>query len=118
MRIGLLQTGRAPEDLVEEHGDYDGMFRRMLAGRGFEFTTYAVLDNEFPVTADAEEGWLITGSKFGVYEAHDWIAPLEDLVREITKVGLPLIGVCFGHQIIAQALGGKVEKSSRGWSII
>lgn len=117
MRIGILQTGRAPDDLVQKHGDYDGMFRRMLDGRGFEFTTYAVLDNEFPASAEVQQGWLITGSKFGVYEPFDWVPRLEDLVRDIFSAKLPLIGVCFGHQIIAQALGGTVEKSSRGWSI-
>ncbi|MDU8926568.1 type 1 glutamine amidotransferase [Alisedimentitalea sp. MJ-SS2] len=117
MKIGILQTGRAPDMLISQSGDYDEMFARLLAGQGYQFDTYAVLDGIFPESADTCDGWLITGSRHGVYEDHDWIAPLEELVRQISVSGKPLIGVCFGHQIIAQALGGKVEKFSGGWAI-
>lgn len=117
MKIGILQTGRVPEMLVDDHGDYDHMFEKMLAGRGFEFETWKVLDGVFPESVSEADGWLITGSRFGTYEGHDWIAPLEQFIRDIKAADLPLIGVCFGHQIIAQALGGKVEKYSGGWSV-
>ena len=117
MKIGILQTGRSPETFMDEFGDYDQMFIKMLTGRGFEFETFAVLDNEFPAHIKDADGWLITGSRFGAYEDHPWIAPLESLIREIYAAQIPLIGVCFGHQIIAQALGGKVEKYSGGWSV-
>ena len=117
MRIGILQTGRAPDALIETSGDYNQMFRTLLDGQGFEFDTYAVLDGVFPTSADAADGWLITGSRFGVYEDHDWIPPLEDLICEIHANSLPMVGICFGHQIIAQALGGKVEKFAGGWAI-
>ncbi len=81
MKIGILQAGRTPDELLEQHGDYDAMFRRLLADQGFEFTTYPVLDNVLPADVYAADGWLITGSKFGVYEDHAWIAPLEDFLR-------------------------------------
>lgn len=116
MKIGILQTGRTPEEMRAKHGDYDGLFKRLLAGRGFEFETYPVLDGVFPANAHAAQGWLITGSKFGVYEDHDWIAPLEDFLRLVYAAGVPIIGICFGHQILAQALGGRVEQFSGGWS--
>ncbi|WP_137700104.1 type 1 glutamine amidotransferase [Marimonas lutisalis] len=117
MRIGILQTGHAPDEVQGELGDYDAMFRRLLSGQGFDFKTYNVVDGEFPPGPEAADGWLITGSKHGAYEDHPWIAPLEELIRAIRDSGLPLIGVCFGHQIIAQALGGKVEKFQGGWSV-
>lgn len=117
MKIGILQTGHAPEDLIGTSGDYDQMFRALLAGHGLDFETYSVVDGQFPDGAQAADGWLITGSKHGVYEDHPWIPPLEALIRDIHSRGLPMIGVCFGHQIIAQALGGKVEKFSGGWSV-
>ena len=117
MRIGILQTGRAPDALIETSGDYDQMFRTLLGGHGFEFETYAVLDGVFPENADSADGWLITGSRFGVYEDHNWIPPLEQLIRDIHAKGLPMVGICFGHQIIAQALGGKVEKYDGGWAV-
>ncbi len=117
MKIGILLTGHAPDNMVQDTGDYDQIFARMLAGNGFEFDTYAVVDNQFPRSADTADGWLITGSKHGAYEDHLWIPPLEALIREIAAQKRPLVGICFGHQIIAQALGGKVEKFDGGWAI-
>ncbi len=117
MKIGILQTGRTPPEMRAKHGDYDDLFRRFLDGRGFEFDTYRVLEDVFPENIHAAQGWLITGSKFGVYESHGWIAPLEEFLRQAFAAGVPIIGVCFGHQILAQALGGKVEKYAEGWSV-
>ena len=117
MRIGILQTGHAPDALIGEMGDYSDMFERLLGGRDFDFTTYDVVDGQFPPSAEAQEGWIVTGSRHGAYEDHDWIPPLEKLIVEIADTGHPMIGVCFGHQIIAQALGGKVEKFRGGWSV-
>lgn len=117
MKIGILQTGHAPEELLPKLGDYSDIFQRMLDGHGFTFETFNVVDMDFPDGTEAADGWLITGSKHGAYEDHPWIAPLEDLIREIHARKAPMIGVCFGHQIIAQALGGKVVKYPKGWSV-
>lgn len=117
MKIGILQTGHAPEALIQDSGDYDQMFCDLLSGNGFEFETFAVVDGQFPRDADSADGWIITGSRHGVYEPHDWIPPLEDLIRAIHAKKQPLAGICFGHQIIAQALGGKVAKFEGGWAV-
>ncbi|GGE48286.1 type 1 glutamine amidotransferase [Actibacterium pelagium] len=117
MKIGILQTGRSPDQLQDEFGDYDDFFRRFLDGRGFEFETYEVLDGVLPKSPADADGWLITGSRFGVYEDHDWIPPLEEFLRAAYRAGAPIFGVCFGHQILAQALGGIVEKFDKGWAV-
>ena len=117
MRIGILQAGQAPGVLKDEAGDYDEMFEKLLAGRGFTFETFHVEGLEFPENAEAADGWLITGSRHGAYEDHDFIPKLEDLIREAFAKDIPVVGICFGHQIIAQALGGKVEKFSGGWAV-
>ena len=117
MKIGILQTGHAPDILLPDTGDYDAMMARMLDGQGFDFETYAVVDQEFPESPHAADGWLITGSKHGAYEDHPWIPPLEELIRAIHAANLPMVGICFGHQIIAQALGGKVAKHPDGWRV-
>jgi len=117
MQIGILQTGHAPERLLAAHGDYPDMFVRLLAGHGFDFATYNVEEMEFPASVHDVDGWLITGSKHGVYEDHPFIAPLEEFIRQAYAEDVPLVGICFGHQIIAQALGGQVEKFAGGWSV-
>ncbi|MEJ1990689.1 MAG: type 1 glutamine amidotransferase [Maritimibacter sp.] len=117
MRIGILQTGHAPDEVRGELGDYADMFEQLLAGRGFTFTRYDVVDGVFPENPEAADGWIVTGSRHGVYEDHPWLPPLEEFIRAIAAADRPLIGVCFGHQVIAQALGGKVEKFSGGWAV-
>ena len=116
MLIGILQTGDAP-DALREAGDYPDMFVRLLDGHGFDFRTWRVLDNDFPGNVTDADGWLITGSKFGVYEDHAFIAPLEQFIRDAFAARVPVAGICFGHQIMAQALGGKVEKFAGGWAV-
>jgi GMP synthase (glutamine-hydrolysing) len=117
MKIGILRTGHSPDGMIETMGNYDTMFERLLGGHDFIFETFSVVDGVFPSGPDAADGWLITGSKHGAYEDHPWIPPLEDLIRAIHASGRPLVGVCFGHQIIAQAMGGTVEKFGGGWSV-
>jgi GMP synthase-like glutamine amidotransferase len=117
MRIGILQTGHAPDEVRGALGDYADMFEQLLTGRGFTFTRYDVVDGIFPENPEAADGWIVTGSRHGVYEDHPWLPPLEAFIREIVAADRPLVGVCFGHQVIAQALGGKVEKFSGGWAV-
>lgn len=117
MHIGILQTGHVPDEVAARDGTYSDLFARLFAHRGFAFTTWSVVDAEFPGGPGAADAWLITGSRHGTYEDHPWIAPLERLIRAIRDAALPLVGICFGHQIIAQALGGRVEKFAGGWSV-
>ena len=117
MLIGILQTGHAPDALVAQSGTYPDMFRSLLDGQGFTFRDYAVVDMQFPADVRDCDGWLLTGSRHGAYEDHPFIAPLEDFIRRAHEARVPMVGICFGHQIIAQALGGKVEKFPGGWSV-
>lgn len=117
MRIGILQTGLAPEALAPEMGDYPDMFARLLDGHGFSFRTWKVVEGDFPAGVHDADGWLITGSRHGVYEDHPWIPPLEQFIRDSFAARVPVVGICFGHQIVAQAMGGKVERYTGGWAV-
>ncbi|WP_374642059.1 type 1 glutamine amidotransferase [Tabrizicola sp.] len=117
MQIGILQTGASPDALRGEHGDYPDFFERLLQGRGLAFRRFHVEAMEFPAGVQDCDGWLITGSRHGAYEDHPFIKPLEDFVRKAYAQHVPVVGICFGHQIIAQAMGGKVERYAGGWSV-
>jgi len=117
MRIGILQTGQSPDILRGEAGDYPDMFEALLANHGFSFRTYNVEAMEFPTDVHDCDGWLITGSRHGAYESHPFIAPLEAFIRKAIAEKVPMVGICFGHQIIAQAMGGKVERFAGGWAV-
>lgn len=117
MLIGILQTGLAPDALSPEMGDYPDMFARLLDGQGFTFRTFRVVEGAFPAGVRDCDGWLITGSRHGVYEDHPWIPPLEQFIRDAFAAHVPVVGICFGHQIVAQAMGGKVERYAGGWAV-
>ena len=118
MKIGILQTGTVPEDLIDRHGPYVAMFERLMQRADPSFTAQLWDVNEkheIPNSPFDAEGWIITGSRHGVYEDHPWIEPLKVFLREAHAARAPLVGVCFGHQILAEALGGQVLKSDKGW---
>lgn len=117
MLIGFLQCGHFPQAAGYPTRTYTDLYSGFLEGHGLTFRTWSVVDMEFPDSINDADGWLITGSRHGAYEDLPFIAPLEDFVREAYGGGVPLVGICFGHQIIAQALGGKVEKFEGGWSV-
>jgi GMP synthase-like glutamine amidotransferase len=119
MRIGILQTGDAPEELQDQNGNYSDMFVRLLGQHDadFEFNIFRVIDGQIPDDVNLCEGWLITGSRFSVYGKQPWIPGLKEFIRRIIDADQPLVGICFGHQIIAEALGGRVEKSDKGWGL-
>ncbi len=115
MRIGLLQCGVMRDALVARHGDYPRLYADLL-GPGFAWSVHRCFEGDVPDDPDSCDGWLVSGSRHGAYEPHDWIAPLESFLRAVHG-RRPLVGICFGHQIIAQALGGRVEKFGGGWAV-
>ena len=118
MKIAIVETGRPPPAIRSDFPGYPAMFERLLSPALPEarFATLPWIDA--PVApADEFDAFLITGSPAGVYEDHDWLPPLFSLIRSLADAGVPQIGVCFGHQAIAQALGGEVTKSPKGWGL-
>lgn len=120
MHIGILKADSVLEQLQPRHGDYPHMFRTVLSrarGEGVvRFTTHDVVAAP-PPTPDHCDGWLITGSRASSYDDLAWIGALEDFIRDAHAMRAPLVGVCFGHQLVAQALGGRVARAEAGWVV-
>lgn len=117
MKLGILKTDTVRPEWVPQFGEYPDMFVALLSAvdPAMEFVTYDVEGGEYPQHIDEVDAYLITGSKSSVYDDKPWIPPLIEFVREISAAGKKIVGICFGHQLIAQALGGKTGKSAKGW---
>ncbi len=115
IKVGILQTGNPPPPLQERFGSYSAMVQELL-GPQHEFATFEVRNGELPADAKSCAAYVITGSASGVYDGDGWIDPLKDFVRGASGHSA-MIGICFGHQLMAEAFGGQVIKSPRGWGI-
>lgn len=119
MKLGILRTDTVRPEWSARFGEYPDMFIQLL-GRldpSLEFKVYHVEREEYPADIDEVDAYLITGSKFSVYDDEPWIHRLADFVRELHARRKKTIGICFGHQMIAHALGGETRKSPLGWGV-
>lgn len=119
MKVGLLECDHVREELQHIAGDYRQMFPALFlqVAPDWEFEFYDVCNGKFPSSVDACDAYICTGSKNSVYDEEEWVNDLKDFVREIHSSDKVFVGVCFGHQMLGEALGGKVEKASIGWCV-
>lgn len=119
IRLAILKTDYVRTEWVPEFGEYPDMFEAVFrkCDPSISFQTFDTQLNEYPADLDAFDAYLITGSKSSVYDKEPWIEILMEFVRELNEQQKKLIGICFGHQLVAQALGGRVEKSPKGWGV-
>lgn len=126
MHIGILRTDAVPDQFQGTHGDYPSMFRAVLAhrvaqpralvGRNIEFSVFSPFEGELP-SPDACDAYVITGSRHSVYDDLPWMPPLVEWLREALAAGRKVIGICFGHQLLAHFFGGKTARAEFGWCV-
>ncbi|MCE0494588.1 glutamine amidotransferase-related protein [Vibrio salinus] len=118
MKIGIIECDKVAPDLAKDYGEYADMIMATLSPHAsFEFTLFNAVNCELPDKNDDCGGYIITGSTHDAYSDQQWIHSLVDWIRLCDEQKKPLIGICFGHQIISLALGGTVRKSEKGWGI-
>lgn len=119
MNIGILQCDDVAQDLRDIHGNYPDMFiallRKVMPDLRFEI--WRCHDGDIPTTTDGVDAWLITGSKYGANDPEPWIEQLSVFIRRVHEQQRPMVGVCFGHQLLAHALGGAVRTHPEGWGV-
>lgn len=119
MKIGLLGCDDVPARLKHIGGGYYDMFDRLLAPQivGLQLEWFDVLKGELPASPDACDAYICTGSRYSAYEDRDWILRLQAFVQDLHATRKPFVGICFGHQVLAQALGGEVALAEQGWGV-
>ena len=116
MKIGILEADQLSETLRRQYGSYGDMIQNLLQSldQRLAFTRYQVTESNYPENIDDCDAYLITGSKFSIYDNEPWIKDLQEYVIALAGQQKKLIGICFGHQLIAHALGGQTQKSEKG----
>jgi GMP synthase-like glutamine amidotransferase len=117
MKIGLLECDHVMEKFRPIAGDYREMFTTLLGTEDLSWRFFDVCNGGLPESAGACDLWLTTGSRFSAYDSLDWIERLKSFVVAVRNEKIPFVGVCFGHQILAEALGGEVRKAETGWGV-
>lgn len=119
MNIGLLECDHVEGRFAEVPGGYREFFAGLLEPHipGLRFSHYDSCRGELPATVDACDAYLCTGSQYSVYDPLDWIPPLKAFLQRLHERQKPFVGICFGHQMLAQALGGEVTKADWGLGV-
>ena len=119
MRIGILNTDTLKTEFDTKYGQYPAMFKNVLlqSDPNLQIHSYEVQSGDYPTALDECDAYLITGSKVSAFDDIPWVNELKIFVRSLHQHQKKLIGICFGHQLIAEALGGKVERSNGGWHV-
>ncbi|KAI3712331.1 hypothetical protein L1987_70882 [Smallanthus sonchifolius] len=119
MRFAVLLCAEDTDYMKKIYGGYFGVFMTMLAEEGEILDLFHVAHRHFPDDQQIGlyDGYVITGSCNDTYGNDAWICELLSLLNKLDSMNKRILGICFGHQILARALGGKVARSHSGWDI-
>jgi GMP synthase-like glutamine amidotransferase len=116
-RIGLLLVGHIDAGSLHIGGDYPELYADLLEPHDIQLTTYRCDEGQLPDSLSEQDGYICSPSRLSVYDDHQWLRDVEQLLRDMVTTETPYVGICFGHQLMAQALGATVQKANVGWGI-
>jgi GMP synthase-like glutamine amidotransferase len=116
-RIGLLLVGHIDAGSLHIGGDYPELYADLLQPHDIQLTTYRCDEGQLPDSLSEQDGYICSPSRLSVYDDHQWLRDVEQLLRDMVASETPYVGICFGHQLMAQALGATVQKADVGWGI-
>lgn len=119
LRMGLINCDPLTPPVIAKYGDYPTMFADLFA-LATNQVTWEIFDatlEELPENVRVCDAYLITGSHFGVGDKEDWIQSLITFIQTLWEEQVKTIGICFGHQAMAQAMGGQVDRAPNGWGV-
>lgn len=121
MKIGILKCDTAMENVLQKYGDYDELFYQLLklSDKDIKIDCFDCVSGQLPDKHNYHnyDGFIISGSRYSCYQDIEWINKLKEKIIEMDQLNIKMVGVCFGHQIILDALGGKVEPNPKGWEV-
>ena len=119
LRICVIENGLVPDELAGSYASYPQMVNDWLGNAlpEAEFFMVSAVKGEPMPDADSYDGYVLTGSKFSVYDNIDWIHRLRTFIQDVGSKRIPIFGICFGHQLMAEAFGGSTRKAKQGWGI-
>jgi GMP synthase-like glutamine amidotransferase len=119
MKAAILQYDHVMEKFMHHFGDYPEMVKQMFNRTDvpLSFDTFNCREGQFPTDINKYDFYITTGSKTSVYEELEWVEKSIHFIQLLDKHKKKLIGICFGHQLMAMACGGMVERSEKGWGV-
>lgn len=119
MKLTIIETGRPPEPIAQEFPRYPQMLESLVAPHvpGLQTEVVSLVEGAALPRPETVEALMVTGSPHGVYDPIDWIQPLKSFMRRLAAQGAPQVGICFGHQLMAEAFGGRAARAPQGWGL-
>ncbi len=119
MRIGLLECDHVDGRFPHIAGGYREMFSALLAPHvaDLAFRYYDACHGVLPAEPAECDAYVCSGSQYSVYDAREWIRPLSEFLGKLRVTRVPFVGICFGHQMLALAMGGEVARAPQGWGV-